>query len=1004
MNITIDPYHSNQNIDKSTTSHSTARIQETNKTSGYALDISGIVTDNTAYGGHGKTTEDIMQEAAQVNDNITLQKNYMAVMSNSVSEEDLAKIQEEGFHPGSEDIETVVTIVDKIKASLAEAGVDIVGFTDDLDIETLSKVVGSEGLAHAIVNAFAGKDIPLTEANITDTVRAYEKAGEIQAVSDGATKYMVQNQLSPTIENVYKAQFSDTTSGDKQGRGYYADDAKGYYAKKAEDFHWEQLRPQMEKIIEEAGLSIDENSLANARWLIEKGIPLTAQALQELTEIKNIDLPRDMEWLIQSAAAAIADGKSAKDALLTDNRSLDEKAADIKDTLEHIPEKAADIAAARGSKLTIRNLSAISLRMEANVEITEVSVNISARRQLAEARLIMTVQANKQLLRSGYMLDTMEMEQLVEALKAAEAQQNTVLTGTSDKAEAQLRMETYNGTLQILKDIPFMPAAVIGRQMLTESSFTLTYIHTEGTLLKNAYESAGESYEALMTAPRRDLGDSIQKAFANVDDILEDFHLEPSAENRRAVRILGYNSMQITEESIAKVKEADKELTNVVKKLSPAAVLRLIREGRNPLEMTIKELDQYLSVKEDAAGQEAEDYRKFLRRLEKNEEITKDEKESYIGIYRLIRQVEKTDGAAIGSLLNQNAELSFRNLLSAVRTGKHKGINAAIDDTFGGLETLESKGVSISQQIEAAYRALEQTDSKQAQDTLVKEQLQDMQEAGMVSEDVVEQLLDNRQPVTVDNLLAADYLINYRGRTFRKIAEYAENNSIASGESWSSSSLQEAVKGLQEAFTDKDSAVAAYENLKETVEDVLEAAQEKVVQADDMKPIVMLHKQISLAAKFAREESYEVPVSINGEMTSIHLKLLHNTGENKITASMDTEELGKVAAELTFSAGEVRGYIVCSRADSVTVMEDIKGSLETGFAEVGCQTKELYIVQSKELDLQTFNKQRKNADKENRDSEQEQTTLAPRQLYSMAKVLIASIANSERMISNESKL
>ena len=42
----------------------------------------------------------------------------------------------------------------------------------------------------------------------------------------------------------------------------------------------------------------------------------------------------------------------------------------------------------------------------------------------------------------------------------------------------------------------------------------------------------------LMTAPRTDLGDSIQKAFRNVDDILNDLDMELTDDNRRAVRFL----------------------------------------------------------------------------------------------------------------------------------------------------------------------------------------------------------------------------------------------------------------------------------------------------------------------------------------------------------------------------------------------------------------------------------------------------------------------------------
>ena len=73
----------------------------------------------------------------------------------------------------------------------------------------------------------------------------------------------------------------------------------------------------------------------------------------------------------------------------------------------------------------------------------------------------------------------------------------------------------------------------------------------------------------LMTAPRKDMGDSIQKAFRNVDDILEDLGLETNDSNRRAVRILGYNNMEITQDSIQSVKEADMQVTGVIRRMTP---------------------------------------------------------------------------------------------------------------------------------------------------------------------------------------------------------------------------------------------------------------------------------------------------------------------------------------------------------------------------------------------------------------------------------------------------
>ena len=120
------------NVDRATTAYRTStRNAERAGRSSFALDISGTVTDNSAYAGHGRTAEEVMQKAGI--EDITARRNYMAVMSNSVSDEDFAKLQEEGFHPGSTEIDTVVTIVDKIKAALLKGGTQVVGYTDTID-------------------------------------------------------------------------------------------------------------------------------------------------------------------------------------------------------------------------------------------------------------------------------------------------------------------------------------------------------------------------------------------------------------------------------------------------------------------------------------------------------------------------------------------------------------------------------------------------------------------------------------------------------------------------------------------------------------------------------------------------------------------------------------------------------------------------------------------------------------------------------------------------------
>ena len=74
------------------------------------------------------------------------------------------------------DIETVVTIIDRIKAELAKSGVHITGYTDDLDSETMAQIVGSEVLARQLQDAFRQNDIPVTEENLAAAAEALQEA------------------------------------------------------------------------------------------------------------------------------------------------------------------------------------------------------------------------------------------------------------------------------------------------------------------------------------------------------------------------------------------------------------------------------------------------------------------------------------------------------------------------------------------------------------------------------------------------------------------------------------------------------------------------------------------------------------------------------------------------------------------------------------------------------------------------------------------------------------
>ena len=211
--------------------------------SGFVLDISGTVMDNSAYAGHGRTAEELIRQIGQ--EDVTARRNYMAVMSNSVSDEDFARLQKEGFHPGSTDIETVVTIVDEIKVALAKGGTEIAGYTDTVNDEVLKDITGSEAFANELKRQFAEKDIPLTQENIAAVTEAWKLLTQAGEPTESSVKYMVENDLAPAPENLYTAKYSAAGAAGRQGRGYYeAGSVAGYYARKPEEIDFDRLRPQ----------------------------------------------------------------------------------------------------------------------------------------------------------------------------------------------------------------------------------------------------------------------------------------------------------------------------------------------------------------------------------------------------------------------------------------------------------------------------------------------------------------------------------------------------------------------------------------------------------------------------------------------------------------------------------------------------------------------------------------------------------------------------------------
>ena len=956
-------------------------VRKAEPDTGRVSSVQQTTVDRPFFSGESQL-EQIRQEAENMEAQLLQQK--MQAVSNTVTAADGGKLDQDGYPVNDTEVDTIVTVVDKIKVELAKAGMDISVFGDTLDAEQIEKIAAGAGEARQLEIAMAQADLPLTQENLADCQDAMEQAADLAICNDEAVKYMLDNELPPTVENLYMAQHSIGGTSGRQPESVDLD---------------ENLKSQIAKIITEAGLAVNDASLSCSQWMMEQQIPLTAENLAYAMDLKNAALPPSEDQVVAAMTEAMAEGQSPKDAVILEGYSNIDRAVQAAETVEQATD--ADIwnVVQKGAPLTIESLKAAQnsalpqpgTQGRTEGEIPEYAREdvafIRAKRQLEEVRLIMTAQANYSLLRKGIFLETQPLEELVEQLKAQENAYYADLLGQNGIEPSQENTEIFADTLSKAQELKGAPAYILGEIRTDKDS--MSAIHEAGVSRQAQMERAGEAYEALQTEPRADLGDSIQKAFQNVDDILNDLNLDTSEANRRAVRILAYNQMAINPESVMQMKVADQKVQNLFQNLSPSVVMEMIREGVNPMEMNVEDLNakaEEIKNRLDAGGEEK--FSKYLWKLEQRQDVTKEERDSYIGIYRMLNQIDKTDGAVIGALVQQGAEISVKNLLTAVRTSRNPGINVSVDDNFGEAETVNTQELSISQQIEAAYQTdcakealkfatpegMQQAQAQKAVEDMTPEellwqlreapedveleeayyqqQMEDFSEAKTAEAQFIQILTGYDMPVTAYNILAANRLLNPRGGIFKSLFDKENIKEDIDFEEVKTDILEK----FGEAVKTPEDMAKAHKKLAETAENVMKTMVDaQDVSSRDLRDMKIMRQQIALGTRMAKEEHYAIPVLVADELTNVQLKIVRGKEEKgKVDVLFETPKLGKVAARFQVQADGVKGYIA---SDSLRTIEELKrqqGSMKERF-DLGEESAwTLDMIHSEGLDLNRF--------------------------------------------------
>lgn len=604
-------------------------------------------------------------------------KDKLEQISSRLTREDVRLLEQQGLSIDDMTIE---------KLSQALARIKSVQPGKSPSTQQQTKIASEE----TILERLKAENLPANKNNLHQIFTALKLSEATGQMNERTMRYMISNNLEPTIENIYKAYYSANSYPEQTGSTL-------------SDQDWEELKGQAEEILAGSGYELNQSNLNKARWLLENHLPLNEATLKELNTLQGIKGYASpeiiMDKIIEGMKQGIkpkevsleADPAEAYDQLLTELDSITEET--IGDALQENPE------------LTLRGMidRKSGKHPENNTEADSYEL-IKAKRQLEEIRLKMTVEAANRLEKQGIHIETEPLEKLVEDLRGLEKSyyQELFREARIEATEEQLQLlrETTEHALQLRQ----LPSYVLAVKVERSGLPTITELVTEGNKMKAILDRAGEAYETLMTVPNYEYGDSIQKAFQNMGSLLEELGIDNTLLNQRAARALGYNQMEITKENIEQVKAYDLEVTSLIHNLHPAVAVRMIKEGINPLELPITELNHRIDQMKEEQGISAEEkFSTYLWRLEREEGISQEERKAYIGIYRLLYNIEKSDGAALGAVIGAKKEVTLQSLLTAVSTLKKGRLDTVINDEFGALESLSQDRESIAQQIESAF-------------------------------------------------------------------------------------------------------------------------------------------------------------------------------------------------------------------------------------------------------------------------------------------------------------
>ena len=936
---------SGANFNKDVATQGTSINYKENKTvksEGVAGSFAGVVISGGVTAATDNTYEGLLKEADDVKSQIMASasgaKLSLKALMMKLSGADAVKLDEDGFNLTDATPDDMVNIIEKIKIELAMHSDDYVNYGTAVSKDKIESVTGSAATAASVESRMQGADIAVNDESVAEVKSTLEKSGELKPLSENTKNYMVANGIEPSIAGIYQAQASTSSSISADGVTI------GRYANAISDADFEALRPGIEKIIASAGLEVNDKTLADARAFIDAQIPVTKENLEYKAQLDAIDIEKiqaDSDEMLNKILDNMKLGGKAENTLVTGSPIDDIRTA--LDTINRAEYADAANVVSKGETFTIASLKLEIDARSFSIEYSAASVstgNSEVRNQasdvqqaadkaydtLVTARVLMSANASIYLVKNNISILTTPIDELNSMLMEYEQADGMY-------AEAQIAYTDVLEARKTLNEIVRNPARVFA----------------------SMFDKMNETYEAVGTQIRGDLGDSLKKAVqGSADDIIKELGLEGTDEDKEAIKVLAANNMDMTKENVDTVKSVNAMINNLIKNMKPETVLNMIKDGVNPMNASIEEVNEYLAEANYKASKDNEEkFSKFLYKLDRTNGITKEQRKQFIGIYQMMNIFTRDAGVAAGALIKQGAEVTMNNLMTAYNSRKHYDMDAVIDDNTGmaevsgianyysalfmangGLVTPNTlKNVDNSsgigeQSVEMFIEQLEDNYDAAAEEQYYEEYLKEQQAAVQAGADILRQIRNADTEINSGNIQAV--------KAFLESGQFPDIRGIKTTRDYARDSI--------EKIGHKEKLSLMYEEMKDETEEELQEVLSKAgdldtqidVNYEGYLDLRLKDRTIGYIKNLALRHDYRIPyITDSGSTGMLKLTLVQDDdNKGRISVNMLSSVLGKVSVEAKADRESLGMYIVSDTAvsdEGSQLLEDMEESLKEAF-------------------------------------------------------------------------